>query len=140
MGSSHWHCTLQGADNVQLLSLQHNSLLTLDGLQQLPQLAFLDAYANHLTGLQALQPLTTLRVLFLGRNQLTDLTGAPAYRLVLFAAECAMWSHCLRNVAMATRLPHWAACAALACDLSSAALNGHVTERQVEGCLHGCKQ
>jgi Leucine-rich repeat (LRR) protein len=60
---------------VRLLSYQHNSLTSLRHLDFLPSLCFLDCYANAISSLSQLGALTGLRILMLGRNQLSDLSG-----------------------------------------------------------------
>ena len=59
-----------------MLSYQYNEIEAVEHVESLQDLAFLDFYANSLRSLQGLSPLTGLRVLMLGRNRLSDLSGA----------------------------------------------------------------
>lgn len=67
---------VQNEPHLKLLSYQHNQLRSLQRLDNLPSLVFLDAYANSISSVPGVSALTGLRILMLGRNQLPDLSGA----------------------------------------------------------------
>jgi leucine-rich repeat-containing protein 49 len=62
---------LVGETKVRLLSLQHNLITRLDGVQTqgLTRLVFLDIYDNQLERISGLDSLETLRVLLIGKNR-----------------------------------------------------------------------
>ena len=66
---------VQNEPHLRLLSYQYNSLTALAQLDNLPLLAFLDCYANNLRSLPDLSCLSSLRILMLGRNQLSSVEG-----------------------------------------------------------------
>lgn len=79
-GFSHLRLQEQGVcvqtiQPLRMLSYQYNQIEHMDHVESLPELAFLDFYANCLTSLQGLAPLKSLRVLMLGRNRLSHLSG-----------------------------------------------------------------
>lgn len=59
-----------------MLSYQYNSISAIEHVQRCPELVFLDFYANSLASLQGLHGLSRVRVLMLGRNNISCLTGA----------------------------------------------------------------
>ena len=67
---------VQEEPDVQLVSYQYNALTTIEHMEALPALAFLDCYSNRIASVAGIKGLTSLRVLMLGRNQLRDLSGA----------------------------------------------------------------
>lgn len=68
---------LVGETRVRLLSLQHNLITRLDGLQTLGinNLVFLDIYDNQLEKLSGLETFDNLRVLLIGKNRLKRIDG-----------------------------------------------------------------
>ena len=65
-----------GYDEVlKLLNLQHNLIHSLHGIEILKRIVFLDLYDNKITDMQPLHPLTSLRVLMLGKNYIKRITG-----------------------------------------------------------------
>lgn len=59
-----------------MLSYQYNSISAIEHVHRCPELVFLDFYANSLASLQGLHGLSRVRVLMLGRNNISCLTGA----------------------------------------------------------------
>lgn len=68
---------LVGESRVRLLSLQHNLITRLDGLQTLGinKLVFLDIYDNQLEKVAGLDTFDNLRVLLIGKNRLKRIDG-----------------------------------------------------------------
>jgi Leucine-rich repeat (LRR) protein len=60
---------------LRMLSYQYNEIQQIEHLAALSELIFLDFYANRLTSLRGLADLRGIRVLMLGRNHLSHLTG-----------------------------------------------------------------
>ena len=73
--------TIQGEEqSLRLLSLKNNRIPALGCLGRLSSLVFLDLYGNRLTSLEGLgsAALPSLRVLMVGRNRISSLTGLRA--------------------------------------------------------------
>lgn len=78
-----------------MLSYQYNEIERVEHVEGSPELVFLDFYANCLTSLQGLSPLRGIRVLMLGRNRLSHLSGMHAQALVTLYLFVPTFGRCL---------------------------------------------
>jgi Leucine-rich repeat (LRR) protein len=74
---------LKAEPDVKLLSYQHNHLQSLQHLEMLPALIFLDCFSNRLTNIAGLRKVSGLRVLMLAQNNITDLSGVSCCRTAI---------------------------------------------------------
>ncbi|KAK2853520.1 hypothetical protein Q5P01_006181 [Channa striata] len=56
-------------DELQLLSLQHNLITSIQHLSHMQQLVFLNLYDNHISEMTGIEALNSLRILMLGKNR-----------------------------------------------------------------------
>ena len=80
--------SVQNEPDLRLLSYQHNHISSLQRLDRLPSLVFLDAYANAVSSAAGVSALTGLRVLMLGCNHLPDLSGMALPRIFCCTLRC----------------------------------------------------
>ncbi|KYB26722.1 leucine-rich repeat-containing protein 49 [Tribolium castaneum] len=75
---------IDGEMKLRLLSLQHNLISNLEGLQaqNFPYLVFLDIYDNQLEQMGCLDTLDNLRVLLVGKNRLRKIEGLDTLKKI----------------------------------------------------------
>ncbi|XP_033107999.1 leucine-rich repeat-containing protein 49-like isoform X2 [Anneissia japonica] len=61
---------LEGEESLRLLNFQHNAIITIERVNCLRRLIFLDLYDNRIEEISGLEGLRSLRVLMLGKNRI----------------------------------------------------------------------